>query len=181
MDRGGRIAGQLKQSVFLASEAVESVLAGDGGSTVVIGIIFHERLFFACVGDSFLYLMRDGKLIRLNVEHNLCNQMYLENIRDGIFDPTECRADPEAAALSQFLGMPGLSEVDCSVRPMFLQRGDVLLACSDGIGGVLDEQEILDALSYQSEHEACRQLEQRLVEHCKPNQDNYTSLIVKCV
>lgn len=181
MDRRGRIAEQLRESVFEASEEVENLLEGDGGSTAVVGIILHERLYFASVGDSFFYLMRNGILYRLNTEHNICHQRYLENIREGYFDPQECREDPEAAALSQFLGMPGLSEVDCSVRPMYLQKGDVLLACSDGVGGVLGEKEILDALCYQSGQEACHQLEQRLVEHSRPNQDNYTALLVQCL
>ena len=179
MDRSGKIAMQLKESVFAASNEVESLLDGDGGSTVVIGIIFHEQLYFASVGDSYFYLKRDGSLYRLNAEHNLCHQRYLENIRDGIFDPKECREDSEAAALTQFLGMAGFSEVDCSIRPMFLQKGDILLACSDGIGGVLDEQELLDILD--GSEGMCRQIEQRIAEHAKPNQDNYTALAIRCV
>jgi len=181
MDRRGRIAEQLKQSVFAASQEVESYLGGDGGSTVVIGIIYHEQLYFASVGDSFFYLKRNGRLYRLNSEHNVCHERYLENIRDGYFDPTECRNDREAAALSQFLGMPGLEEVDCSVRPMWLQKGDVLLACSDGVGGVLSEYEILDAMNYELGEDACRRLEQSLIEYAKPNQDNYTALLIQCL
>ncbi len=180
MDRRGRIAEQLKQSVFAASSEVENLLDGDGGSTVVIGIIIHEQLYFASVGDSFFYLKRNGKLYRLNTEHNVCHERYLENIRDGVLDPEECRKDREAAALSQFLGMTGLDNVDCSVRPMWLQKGDVLLACSDGVGGVLTEYEVLDALNYESGEAACRMLEQRLIEHAKPGQDNYTALIIQC-
>ena len=179
MDRRGQIAMQLKESVFTASEEVERLLEGDGGSTVVIGLILHEQLYFASVGDSYFYLKRDGKLYRLNAEQNLCHQRYLENIRDGKFDPSECRTDPEAAALTQFLGMTGFSEVDCSVRPMFLQKGDILLACSDGVGGVLDEQELLGILD--GSEGMCRQIEQHIAEHAKPNQDNYTALIVSCV
>lgn len=179
MDRRGQIATQLRESVFTASEEVEKLLEGDGGSTVVIGVILHGQLYFASVGDSYFYLKRDGKLYRLNAEQNLCHRMYLENIRDGFFDPQECREDPEAAALTQFLGMTGLSEIDCSVRPMFLHKGDILLACSDGVGGVLDENELIDALDHSEE--ICRQIEQRIVEHANQNQDNYTALIIRCV
>lgn len=180
MDRSGKIAKQLKESIFTASEEVERFLDGDGGSTVVVGVIFHEQLYFASLGDSGLYLKRDEKLYRLNIEQNICHQRYLEHIRDGIFDPKACREDPESEALVQFLGMPVISDVDCSVRPMYLQKGDVLLVCSDGVDGVLKDDEILDALCYQSGQEACRQIEQRIVEHAAPNQDNYTALIIKC-
>lgn len=179
MDRRGKIAMQLKESVFTASEEVEKLLDGDGGSTVVIGVILHEQLYFASVGDSYFYLKRNGRLYRLNAEQNLCHQRYLENIRDGVFDPKECREDPEAAALTQFLGMTGLSEVDCSVRPMFLHKGDILLACSDGVGGVLDEKELIDVLD--GSEEICRKIEWRIQEHAKQNQDNYTALVIRCV
>lgn len=179
MNRNGSVAMQLKESVFAASEEVEKLLDGDGGSTVVIGVILHGQLYYASVGDSYFYLKRDGKLYRLNAEQNLCHQRYLENIRDGVFDPKECREDPEAAALTQFLGMTGFSEVDCSVRPMFLQKGDMLLACSDGVGGVIDEQELLDILD--GSEGMCRQIEQRIADHAKPNQDNYTVLVIQCI
>lgn len=179
MDRKGRIAMQLRKSVFDASYEVENLLKGDGGSTVVIGIILNEQLYFASVGDSYFYLKRDGKLYRLNREQNVCHQRYLENIRDGILSPGNCREDSEAAALTQFLGMCGFSEVDCTMRPMFLRKGDILLACSDGVGGVLDEKEIMGALD--CPQEACRRLEQRILEHANPNQDNYTAVIINCI
>lgn len=179
MDRKGKIALQLQKSVFTASAEIESLLEGDGGSTVVIGVILHEQLYFASVGDSYFYLKRDGKLYRLNREQNICHQRYLENIRDGIFDSKECREDPEAAALTQFLGMYGFSEVDCSMRPMFLRKGDILLACSDGVGGVLDERAISDALD--CPQETCRRIEQYIIERANPNQDNYTAVIINCM
>lgn len=178
MDRSGKIVEQLRESVFAASKEVEDILDGEGGSTVVIGIILNEKLYFASVGDSYFYLMRDGKLYRLNVEHNVCHQKYLENIRDNIFEPEKCREDVDAAALTQFLGMTGFSEVDCLMRPMLLQQGDILLACSDGVGGVIDKQELIDILN--CSEGICQQIEQHIVEHAKLNQDNYTALIIKC-
>ena len=86
----------------------------------------------------------------------------------------------EAEALTQFLGMIGLSDVDGTVRPIPLKEGDVLMACSDGVGGVLTEDEVRRCLSFVSERSMCQQIEQFLVAHARKNQDNYTALIVKC-
>lgn len=180
MDRRGKISEQLRDAVFSASDEVEQVLGGGGGSTAVIGIIFHEKLYFACVGDSFLYLYRNGSLYRLNRHHTICHDLYLGNIRSGSTETQSCREDPEAAALSQFLGMPGLSDVDVTVRPLNLRKEDVLLACSDGVGGVLDESEIIEALAWLSPQDNCSKLEEHIFEQAVPNQDNYTALIVKC-
>ncbi|MBR5421891.1 MAG: serine/threonine-protein phosphatase [Lachnospiraceae bacterium] len=181
MDRQGDLDGQLERSIRLASREVEAVIGGDGGSTVVAGIIYKERLSFASVGDSYFFLYRDGVLNRLNREHNLCQQMFLEEVQDGSMEQKNYREMDEAVALTQFLGMIGMDDVDASYRPYPLKEGDILLLCSDGVGGVLSEEEIIRALSLKSEQAMCQQLEQGLVAHAKRNQDNYTALIVKCV
>lgn len=180
MDRRGMISMQLKEAVLRASEDVEQALDGAGGSTAITGIILHEKLHFACVGDSFLYLYRNGSLYRLNRHHTICHDRYLENIRIGSTETESCRNDPEAAALSQFLGMPGMSDVDVTVRPLDLKKEDVLLACSDGVGGALDESEIVEALAWADPKDSCRRLEEHIFEKALPNQDNYTALIIRC-
>ncbi|MDE7339684.1 MAG: serine/threonine-protein phosphatase [Lachnospiraceae bacterium] len=181
MDRKRDIAGQLKESIFLAADEVRNRLDGAGGSTVVAGIIFDERLYYASVGDSYLYLRRGNDLYRLNREQNLCHEKYLESIRSGNLNPREAEESQDAAALTQFLGMVGFCQVDCSVRPLPLREGDVLLACSDGVGAVLDEREIWNALNFSSTQAMCQQLEQGIFAHAKKNQDNYTALAVKCM
>ncbi len=181
MDRSRDLAQQLKESVYLASQEILEYLKGDGGSTIVAGIIFREQLYYASVGDSCFYLKRDDCLYRLNREHNLCSQIYLESIRAGTMKPREGEESPEAAALTQFLGMDGMNDVDCSVRPFPLQQGDVLLACSDGVGGVLDDEEVLDALKLDNVQDMCARLEEKIAAHARKNQDNYTALAVKCL
>lgn len=181
MDRGSDMAVQLGNSVFLASSQVEALIGGDGGSTVVAGILYQGRLFYASVGDSYLYLMRDGVLLKLNAGHNLCHDRYLEAIREGDMSPLSPSDIPEGEALTAFLGMVGLEEIDCSVRPLPLQEKDVLLACSDGVGGVLAPEEIMRALQEESVEEMCARLEAGIVAHARPHQDNYTAVVVKCV
>lgn len=181
MDRTGKIGELLKESVLSASEKVEEILAGDGGSTVVTGIILREKLYFASAGDSYLYLYRDGKLLRLNAAQNICSSLYLNNIRRNSTEVDICRTDPEAAALTGFLGMPGLSDVDYSVRPLNLRKGDIILACSDGIAAFMTEEDIIEALQWPDVQDKCKRLEAHIQERAAPNQDNYTAFIVKCI
>ncbi len=180
MDRTGDLAVSLKEAVCAASKEVERLLGGQGGSTVVAGILFNDLLYYISVGDSCFYLKRDGHLYRLNREHNMRNEIYLECIRKGMIDPTDGRQDPESAALTQFLGMSGFGETDGSVRPLPLKAGDVLLACSDGVGGTLSETQLLDALEGDDPALMCRKLEDEIVACFKPHQDNYTAVVVKC-
>jgi protein phosphatase len=181
MNMNKEISAQLRNSVFLASDEVEKVLHGEGGTTVVMGIVIHEQLYYASVGDSFPYLYRDGQLYRLNREHTVRQSLYLENIRDGITEVNSCREHPQAGALEQFLGMSGFSDVDGSVRPINLHRGDIILACSDGLGATLTESEIIEALQWPVVKDECDRLEQYIARHEKINQDNYTAVLVRCV
>ena len=179
--RSQDLAPQLKQSVYQASAQVEARIWGEGGSTVVMGILYQDRLYYASVGDSFLYLLREGNLLRLNAEQNLLHQKYLESIQEGSMDPLPLQDLPNGAALTGFLGMPGLDEVDCSVLPLPIDGGDVLLACSDGVGGVLSPEEIAEALQMPTAEEMCASLEARIVSYNRPHQDNYTAIVIKCV
>lgn len=181
MDRSQDLAPQLKQSVYQASAQVEARIWGEGGSTVVMGILYQDRLYYASVGDSFLYLLREGNLLRLNAEQNLLHQKYLESVQEGSMDPLPLQDLPNGAALTGFLGMPGLDEVDCSVLPLPIDGGDVLLACSDGVGGVLSPEEIAEALQMPTAEEMCASLEARIVSYNRPHQDNYTAIVIKCV
>ncbi len=181
MDREGDLSCELREAALRASAEVEAILGGQGGSTVVAGIIYRDRLYFVSVGDSCFYLIRDGQLYRLNLEHNMCNRIYLRSIRDGIVDPADGKADEESAALTGFLGMSGLDLTDGTVRPIPMKEGDILLACSDGVGGTLSELELRNALDGSSPAEMCRKLEEGILEHAKPHQDNYTAVVVQCV
>ena len=182
LDRSSNISKQLTNSLYEASDKVYSMLEGDGGSTAVVCVILNERLYFACAGDSFLYLFRGQKLIKLNAEHNLCHEHYLDCIRAGTLDEVfECRNDPEAQALISYLGMPGELLVDYCARPIPLMSGDIIIACSDGVGGVLGEKAMLSLIYGQSPYQIASDIEEALVTMQRPNQDNYTALIVSCI
>lgn len=174
------LAEQLYQSVIQANSQVFQALGGYGGSTVVVCIFFDEQLYFASVGDSFLYLMRNGQLIRLNREQNVLHNRYLAAIHSGSVSMKEFDSDSEDAALSQFLGMPELDEIDCFLRPLPLKDGDVLFLCSDGVGGVLAEEAIISCLQRGSPDAACVALEDAVLQAGRQYQDNYTAIVIRC-
>lgn len=180
MDREADLSVQLCDSVYKAGEQINQLLEGDGGSTLVACVIYQEQLYYASVGDSFLYLKRDGQLLRLNREHTYRSQLYLEAIRSGSMVPGPANTDPERAALTQFLGMDQMSEIDCFRRPLPLKDGDVLLICSDGVGGVLTEEKLLGCLERKTPAEACAGMEEEIRRQNRQYQDNYTALAIYC-
>lgn len=181
IDRSGDIARQLVESVYEAGERVEALLDGYGGSTLIASVIYQEKLYFASVGDSYFYLYRHGQLYRLNREHNVKTEIFLESIRRGRMDPTEVENSKESAALTQFLGMCGMDDVDGFLQPLKLHNGDILLVCSDGVGGVVSEEVLLEAMHRATPQEICACIEQEILRQRRGNQDNYTALVVQCI
>ncbi len=180
MDREGDLAEQLHDAVVRTNNRLFADFAGTGGTTMVACLIFREQLYFACVGDSFLYLQRGEGIYRLNREQNYKHNLYLEEIRRGRVDPTACNEDPDGSRLSQFVGMDELEDVDYIRRPFPLQNGDVLLLCSDGVGGVLTPGQLMECLMAPSAAKACTRMDTQVQMQGRVHQDNYTALVIRC-
>ena len=173
-------AEQLNEAVNTANRSVYRKLGGKGGSTVVTGLIVKERLYCSSVGDSYIFLLHDRRLFRLNRSQNVLNRDWLETIREGELDPDTAKRNPEKDAITQFLGMDELDEIDYFRRPLKLTAGDVLLFCSDGVGGVLSPASLTDCLSYGSPEDMVRSMELGIKTCNLSYQDNYTALVVQC-
>ena len=161
-------------------EEVYGELKGMGGSTVVACLLYDEKLYYAGAGDSFLYLLRQGRLIRLNRAHTLKNQRYLELINADCMDPTSARTMAEAHAVTQFLGVDVLDDVDWFRRAMPLEDGDTLLLCSDGIAGVLSESQLAEYLNLENINDSCARMQQAILEKNLVHQDNFTGIVIRC-
>lgn len=116
-----------------------------------------------------------GYLVRINI------RQYKQELLHGGFDPFKGRNDMEAEALTQFLGMDGLTEADWFRKPFAIYAGDVFLACSDGIGSVVDPDMLKCCLSLPTPAKMCSEIEQQIGVINKTNQDNYTGILLKCL
>ena len=181
LDRSGNISEQLAEALYVASGKVEEILDGEGGSTAIICMIYKEFFYYASVGDSFLYLYRNGKIYQINEPHTVCVQKYKEELSAGGFDPYMARNDVETMALTQFLGMTGMDEVDYNKKPIPINNEDMFLVCSDGIGGVLEEEKLKEFFQWKIPQDICDEIENEIMQLGKGNQDNYTGIIVRCV
>lgn len=182
MDRQKNLGIQLRESMYHTNNVLYNTFKGCGGTTMVACIFFRERLYFASVGDSFLYLKRGNGIYRLNREQTCRQEAYRELLREGKLDTSEVDADEEGSRLSQFLGRDELEEVDVLCRPWRVQEGDVFLLCSDGVGGTLTEEMLLKCLGESSPDLACRRIGQEIqaAQQGRPYQDNYTALVIAC-
>ena len=160
-----------------ASDQVYRRFGGQSGTTLTAVYVVQDHLYWLSVGDSAIYLMRDGGVFQLNREHTYLNRLYQQELEAGTLDKGRAETDPDARRLTSFVGIDHLQEVDLNLRPLALQPGDVILLCSDGISGVLTPPELMEAMSLDPA-EGCGLLETMVLEKQIPEQDNYTGVMI---
>lgn len=174
------ISKYLSESLNIASQKINEKYHEMSGTTGIAGVIFEGKLHFASVGDSYIYLLRKNIPVRLNKPHNLQSKIYEECVAGDEWNPFLARNNVEKAALMNFLGINQLTEIDSTVKPIELLPQDVLLICSDGAVSFSDENELRDILSPTDAMESARRIEKKITEINKPDQDNFTSIVI-CV
>ena len=124
------------------------------GSTVVIAMIRAGYIFAAHVGDSRLWLLRDGELTRLSRDHTMVQRL----AESGLIAEELTRNHPQGHILYRALGEGDRLKVEVLAPPRRLQSGDRVLLCSDGLHGELEDNEIASILGQGGAEEAAQNL-----------------------
>lgn len=141
---GGTIHGMaLRQAVEKANAAVfaRSISAREfnGMGTTFTGLAVNGRdVHIAHVGDSRAYLIRNGCVMCLTLDHTLVQEMVLQ----GLITPREAKHHPKRNYITRALGTADKVEVD--LIQIELQAGDVFLLCTDGLSNHVEEKTILE-------------------------------------
>lgn len=102
------------------------------GTTMISILVSPVSLQWISVGDSPLFIYRDGHLTRLNADHSLA-PMLEDRVKSGHMTADEAAGHPDRHILqSALLGMP-LALVDYPQEPLPLRSGDIIISASDGI------------------------------------------------
>lgn len=150
----------------------------DGGSTLVAVMIRDGQLSFISVGDSFIFLIRAGKLIKLNTEHTYGN-LLRERAAKGEIDPEEAEINPKRGSLTSYIGIGNLRLIDQSGTPIPMLDGDILFLCSDGVYNALGDNALLEVVTGGDFGEAAERVEQSVLMQNIPTQDNFTAVMIK--
>jgi serine/threonine protein phosphatase PrpC len=125
----------------VAERATSDPRASGMGSTVTAALIGARSVAFAHVGDSRAYLWRGAALTRLSDDHSLV----AEWVKAGALAPEEAALHPQRSVITRALGADWQVEVDTWTTPV--RAGDVILLCTDGLTGFVDEAAIGNALA----------------------------------
>lgn len=111
------------------------------GTTMVACIVEDNRLYWASVGDSRIYIIRDNQMQQVTRDHNYWLRLN-EMVEAGQITMEEAMAQKKKEALISFLGIGNVSLMDINAQPFEMKYGDVVMLCSDGITKTLPDAQI---------------------------------------
>lgn len=127
---------ELRRALRSANETVRAAARGDGrermATTLVAAIVGPTTLTVAHVGDSRAYVLRDGRLTQLTVDHSLVSAL----LADGTLDADAARTHPMRSVILRAVGLDGAVTAD--VATVAACDDDLVLLCSDGLSDPLE-------------------------------------------
>jgi protein phosphatase len=106
------------------------------GTTLVVSLFYDNRVLVAHLGDSRLYLMRDGALRQVTRDHSLLQ----EQIDSGLLTPEQAKNAQHKNLVTKALGIDPSVEPEIHEYPT--RPGDIYLLCSDGLCDMVDDEDI---------------------------------------
>jgi PPM family protein phosphatase len=139
-------ARELAKALHLANRAIREAAAADVsrrgmGTTIVAGLLHGATLSIAHVGDSRIYLVRNGAIEQLTKDHSLV----MEQVRRGLMTLQEAAQSPMQNVITRALGASDQVEPDLADHELLAQ--DLLLFCSDGLTRHVSDDQILAVIS----------------------------------
>lgn len=163
----------LREAIVQASQAIYEQAMADlrrqgMSTTCACAWVIGDRLYTASVGDSRIYLVRNQSIQQLTTDHTWVQ----EAIEGGALTPEQARNHPNAHVIRRHLGSqqqvvpdlrlrldPGENDSQAEANQgMRLLPGDRLLLCSDGLTDLVEDEEILEALTIWGKDEALQRL-----------------------
>ncbi len=167
----------LSESIMAANSAVyyESESSADYagmGTTASVLAVMGNWAYIAQVGDSRIYLFREGLGVKqLTNDHSLV----AEQMRNGLINAEEARTHLLKNLITRAVGIR--SAVDVDLFALDLRFGDTLLLCSDGLSNMVTDEEIMDALAMKDLGEASDKLVALALE--AGGSDNVTAIVLR--
>ena len=172
-----RTTNRLMAAVRMANTRVLEAMRKDArlrgmGTTVVACMADESMMSIAHVGDSRAYLIRENQLSRITNDHS----WVFEQVQAGMLTEAEAEKHPLRNVITRALG--GALQVSPDASEIEIHSGDVYLLCSDGLTGMVPEEEILRLVAENDNLEAaCQQLIDTANE--RGGLDNVTAVLVK--
>ncbi len=180
LDYSINVHSQLEAIVCKINDQVcKSCSGGDeslAGATIAAVAVYKDKLFWVCVGDSRIYLLRRGYLYQLNEDHVYRNKL-IKDYLGGHIKLNAAFNDEQKNSLTSYIGNPKMPFVDCNRVSFSLQKGDKVMLCSDGVYNSLSDYEMIKRLQEEPQH-ASEGIVHDILNKKVLMQDNLTVMII---
>jgi serine/threonine protein phosphatase PrpC len=133
---------EFANSVVYRKSKEDPELAGMG-TTIVMIIIRNDKVYYAHVGDSRIYIHSGSKLYPLTRDHSLVQEM----VDKGTITEEEALNHPDKNIITRVLGIAQDVEVESGRSFALPANNDIILLCSDGLTGMVSDMEIDNVLN----------------------------------
>ena len=150
------------------------------GATLVVPALVENRLWWISIGDSPLFLFRNGKLSQLNEDHSMAPQIDFM-VKSGLMDPQVAANHPDRNCLISVLMGTRIPKIDCPTKPVELKQGDIVVCSSDGLQFLTNAQieKVLNKYRKARSTEIAERLLDELEKLDDPDQDNISFTVIK--
>ena len=151
--------------------AAENLLRTGMGTTCVAAVLRGNMAYIANVGDSRAYLLRGNQVKQISQDHS----WVAEQVRAGLLTEDQARTHAQRNVITRCLGTQ--AEVDVDVFHEELREGDCLVLCTDGLSGLVSDEELQRIVDQFVPQESVYHLVERANENGGP--DNITAIVVR--
>ena len=142
----------LREAFTTANKAIYNEGHGSMGTTGVAALFLHNLLYVANVGDSRAYLVREGQISQISRDHSFVS----DQVDAGLMTPEQARFSNIRNIITRALGHS--AEVEVDLFTVELQAGDTVLLSSDGMHGLISDEEIAGVAGFKPLDEAAQSL-----------------------
>ena len=174
------ISNVLYEAVLQANGSITATVAETAalkgmGCTLVACVLEQNNLRWVSVGDSHLYLLRDGDFSKKNADHSYGG--FLDRMAEA-GTPVEAEAGFSRNMLMSALTGDDIAEIDCPGEALVLQAGDRVILSSDGLDTLPSEKIVEISNGAETPKDCVEDLLQGVTDAGAPRQDNTTVICI---
>ncbi len=170
-DAAGSLLRSIKRAnTLIHQRAAENMLRSGMGTTCVAAIMLGNMAYIANVGDSRAYLVRHNQVKQISQDHS----WVAEQVRAGLLTEDQARTHAQRNVITRCLGTQPDVDIDVFSEP--IEQGDTIILCSDGLSGLMSDDEIRRIVEHSAPQESVYHLVEKANENGGP--DNITAIVV---
>lgn len=153
-------------------KSMENAESNGMGTTLTMALISGSAMTVAHVGDSRLYMVRNGEMKQLTEDHSYIEEL----VKKGSLTRKEAENHPRKNIITRAIGC--MPELKVDILSLTIEKDDIFVLCTDGLTNMLGEDMICEAVTDNNPDRACSLLVDAARE--QGGEDNITVIVIKC-